>query len=129
MVVVTLIPEALWGSERAEGTCLISLHCSYSGGLMKIVSFIHERKVIIKILDHLGLGKGAEPKRNRAPPFPVDSCGGTSIEPYDDGWFNMRRILLMCNHCEIALESGSGHGSFGVSVIKYQIVSDLIRLL
>lgn len=42
--------------------------------------------MIIKILAHLGLLKQGEPKRKRAPPVPVDTCGGTSIEPYDDGW-------------------------------------------
>jgi len=50
---------------------------------MKIVSFINERKVIIKRLNHLGLLKGVKPKRDRAPPVPVDTCGGTSIAPYD----------------------------------------------
>lgn len=53
---------------------------------MKIVSFICEHRVVKKILAHLGLLRGAEPKCNRAPPVPVDTCGGTSIEPYDDGW-------------------------------------------
>jgi hypothetical protein len=62
------------------------LLCSHCGSLMKIISFIYERKVIIRILDHLGLLKGAKPKRDRAPPVSVDTCGGTSIEPNDDGW-------------------------------------------
>ncbi len=49
-------------------------------------SLISERKVIIRILGHLGLLKGVQPKRNRAPPVPADTCGGKRIEPYDDGW-------------------------------------------
>ena len=61
---------------------------------MKLVSFISRRKVITKILDYLGLGKGAEPKRNRAPPFPVDSSGGTSIEPYDAGWLEYEKDFI-----------------------------------
>jgi len=34
---------------------------------MKIISFIYERKVIKKILDHLGLFDGTQPERKRAP--------------------------------------------------------------
>lgn len=53
---------------------------------MKIVSFIYERKVIGKILDHLGLRNTATPRRNRAPPAPEIRAAGTTVEPYDDGW-------------------------------------------
>lgn len=62
------------------------LLCPHCGGLMKTISFICERKVITKILDHLGLLKEGGPKRNRAPPIHVAKCAGTIIEPYDDGW-------------------------------------------
>jgi hypothetical protein len=53
-------------------------------GLMKIVSFIYEHRVIKKILAHLGLSEEAKSKRERAPPYP--KMVETIIEPYDDGW-------------------------------------------
>jgi len=53
---------------------------------MKIISFIYERKVIKKILDHPGLYKEDKAKRNRAPPGPITKCVGTNVELYDDGW-------------------------------------------
>ena len=52
---------------------------------MKIISFIYERKVIKKILDHLGLYKEDKSKRNRAPPVFSDFVERI-IEQYDDGW-------------------------------------------
>jgi hypothetical protein len=51
---------------------------------MRIISFIYERKVIRKILDHLGVTEEVKPKRKRAPPSPPTV--ETIIEPYDDGW-------------------------------------------
>jgi hypothetical protein len=60
------------------------LLCRHCGSLMKIVSFIYERKVIKKILDHLGLYEG-KPMRNRAPPVSRDFIERI-IELYDDGW-------------------------------------------
>lgn len=61
------------------------LLCPHCGNSMKIVSFIYERKVIKKILRHLGLYEEDMPMRNRAPPA---SPGFVEriIEPYDDGW-------------------------------------------
>lgn len=38
------------------------------------------------ILDHIGLRKECEPKRNRAPPVSVTKCAEKIVEPYDDGW-------------------------------------------
>ena len=52
---------------------------------MKTISFIYERKVIRKILDHLGVYNEDKSKRKRAlPAFPdfVERI----IEQYDDGW-------------------------------------------
>jgi hypothetical protein len=52
---------------------------------MKIISFIYERKVIKKILNHLGLYEEDKPKRNRAPP-PSRDFVERIIESYGDGW-------------------------------------------
>jgi hypothetical protein len=60
------------------------LLCPHRGGLMRIISFIYERKVIKKILDHLGVIEEVKLKRERAPPSPPTV--ETIIEPYDDGW-------------------------------------------
>jgi hypothetical protein len=51
---------------------------------MKIISFIYERKVIKKILDHLGIFQKQEHKRG--PPPLTKKCSERVIEPYDDGW-------------------------------------------
>jgi hypothetical protein len=80
------IPPLVWRECIKKVWEVDPLLCSHCGSLMKIISFIYERKVIIRILDRLGLLKGAQPKRKRAPPVPADTCGGTRIEPYDDGW-------------------------------------------
>ena len=53
-------------------------------GLMKIISFIYERKVIKKILDHLGIFQKQEQKRG--PPPSPKKCPERVVEPYDDGW-------------------------------------------
>ena len=62
----------------------LRLICSHCGGLMKIVSFIYEHRVIKNILDHLGLSEETKSKRERAPPFP--QTVETVIELYADGW-------------------------------------------
>lgn len=80
------IPPLAWRECIKKVWEVDPLHCSHCGSLMKNISFIHERKVIIRVLDHFGLLKGAKPKRNRAPPVPADTWGGTRMEPYDDGW-------------------------------------------
>jgi len=41
--------------------------CPHYGGLMTLVSVIYERKLINKILDHLGLLKESKPKRSGSP--------------------------------------------------------------
>lgn len=51
-------------------------------GLMKLISY--ERKMIKKILDHLGLPEEAKSKRKRARPH--QNFAETIIEPYEDGW-------------------------------------------
>lgn len=61
------------------------LLCPHCGNLMKIKCFIYERKVIKKILDHLGLYEEDKPKRNRAPPISRNFVERI-IESYDDGW-------------------------------------------
>lgn len=99
------IPPLVWRECIKKVWEVDPLLCSHCGDLMKLNSFIYEKKVIIKILDHLELLKGTEPKRNRAPPVLVGTCRGTNIEPYDDGWPEYEEPLLMCKHCEIA--SGS----------------------
>jgi len=53
---------------------------------MRIISFVVERKVIRKILDHLGVYHDLS-QRNRAPPIEKATTEPTiSIEPVDDGW-------------------------------------------
>jgi hypothetical protein len=59
---------------------------------MKIISFIYERKVIKKILAHLGLSEEAKSKQERAPPFP--QMVETIIEPYDDGWPDYEEFFI-----------------------------------
>ena len=61
------------------------LVCTHCCGLMKVISFIYEREVIKKILDHLGLSEEDKPNGTRAPPFPK-KCVETILESYDDGW-------------------------------------------
>lgn len=61
------------------------LLCRDWDSLMKIISFIYERKVIKKILNHLGLYEEDKPKRNRAPP-PSRDFVERIIESYGDGW-------------------------------------------
>jgi len=94
MVVVTLIPEAFWVSERAEVPVLSRCFVAIAVDWWRLWVSSLSGRWSPKILDYLGLGKGAEPKRNRAPPFPVDSSGGTSIEPYDAGWLEYEKDFI-----------------------------------
>ena len=60
---------------------------------MKTISFIYERKVIRKILDHLGVYNEDKSKRKRAlPAFPdfVERI----IEQYDDGWPDYKELFV-----------------------------------
>ena len=54
---------------------------------MKLMNFIHERKIINKILDHLGLYEENKPKRDSGPPVIRDFIERI-IERYDDGWLD-----------------------------------------
>jgi hypothetical protein len=80
------VPPLMWRECIKKIYEVDPLHCPHCGGVMRIISFIYERKVIKKILDHLGLLKKGEAKRKRAPPLPVLQCRGRRVEPYDDGW-------------------------------------------
>ncbi len=51
---------------------------------MKIIIFIYERKVIKKILDHLGIFQEQEHKRG--PPSSPKESPERVIELYDDRW-------------------------------------------
>jgi hypothetical protein len=53
---------------------------------MRIISLIYERKVIKKILDHLGLFEESKPQRKRGPPQLPAKPLETITEPYDDRW-------------------------------------------
>lgn len=79
------IPALMWRECIKKIWEVDPLLCQHCGGLMKVVSFIYERKVIKKILDHLGLYEEDKSKRNRAPPASPDFVERI-IEPYDDGW-------------------------------------------
>jgi hypothetical protein len=59
--------------------------CPHCDSLMKLIICIYERKVIRKILDHLGLYEEDKPNRDRAPPVSQD-VAERIIESYDDGW-------------------------------------------
>jgi hypothetical protein len=54
---------------------------------MRIISFINDRKVICKILDHLGLSDGMA-DRKRAPPAQEKdiTMHAVVLEAADDGW-------------------------------------------
>jgi hypothetical protein len=60
------------------------LLCTHCGNLMIIISFIYERKIIKKILDHLGMYEEDKSKGNRAPPPSPDVK--RIVEQYGDGW-------------------------------------------
>jgi len=79
------IPQLMWRECIKKIWEVDPLLCPHCGSLMKLISFIYERKVIRKILDHLGLYKKDKSKRNRAPPAFPDFVERI-IEQYDDGW-------------------------------------------
>jgi hypothetical protein len=79
------VPPLMWRECIKKIWEVDPLLCKHCGGMMKIISFIYERKVIRKILDHLGLCKEDKSKRNRAPPAFPDFVERI-IEHYDDGW-------------------------------------------
>jgi len=79
------VPLLVWRECIKKVWEVDPLICTHCGGLMKVISFIYERKVIKKILDHLGLSEEDKPNRKRAPPFP-EKCVETILESYDDGW-------------------------------------------
>jgi hypothetical protein len=72
------------GSRSTAGYSPNPLLCSHCGGLMKIIIFIYERKVIKKILDHLGIFQ--EQEHTRGPPSSPKESPERVIELYDDGW-------------------------------------------
>jgi hypothetical protein len=78
-------------AEQLQGE-LDPLLCSHCGGLMKIVSFIYEHRVIKKILAHLGLLLGEEQKRG--PPALPKKCSEIVAEPFDDGWPEYEEIVI-----------------------------------
>jgi len=78
------VPPLVWRECIKKIWEVDPLLCPHCGSLMKILSFIYERKVIKKILDHLGLSEEARQKRERAPPPSI--MVERIIEPYDDGW-------------------------------------------
>ena len=57
---------------------------------MKIVSFICERKVIGKILEHLGLFQ----EQKRGPPQPPKKCPERVVEPCDDSWPEYEKPII-----------------------------------
>jgi hypothetical protein len=71
--------------------------CRHCGGQMKIISFIYERKVIKKIVDHLGLLKEVTPQRSSAPPAPLSKYSKTNSEPYNDGWSEYEELFVDVN--------------------------------
>jgi hypothetical protein len=79
------IPQLMWRECIKKIWEVDPLLCPHCGSLMKLVSFIYERKIIKKILDHLGLYEEDKPTRDRAPPFSRDVIERI-IESYDDGW-------------------------------------------
>jgi ribosomal protein S27E len=79
------IPQLMWRECIKKIWEVDPLLCPHCGNLMKIVSFIYERKIIKKILDHLGLHEEDKPQRNRAPPSAQDWIERI-VESYDDGW-------------------------------------------
>jgi hypothetical protein len=78
------IPPLVWSECIKKVWDVDPLLCSQCGGLMKIVSFIYEHRVIKKILAHLGLLRGEEQKRG--PPAPPKKCSEVVVVPFDDGW-------------------------------------------
>jgi hypothetical protein len=56
------IPPLVWRECIKKVWEVDPLLCSHCGGLMKIVSFIYEHRVIKKILVHLGLLRGGRTK-------------------------------------------------------------------
>ncbi len=62
------IPQLMWRECIKKIWEVDPFLCPHCGNLMKIISFIYARKVIKKILNHLGLYEKDKPKRNRALP-------------------------------------------------------------
>lgn len=81
------VPPLTWRECIKKVWEVDPLLCPHCGGLMKLISFIYERRVIKKILTHLGSYEEDKLKRNRAPPSSPDFIERI-IEQYDDGWLN-----------------------------------------
>ncbi len=87
------IPPLVWRECIKKVWEVDPLLCSHCGGLMKIVSFIYEHRVIKKILAHLGLLLGEEQKRE--PPTPPKKCLAVVVEPFDDGWPEYEELFTL----------------------------------
>jgi len=79
------VPPLMWRECIKKTWEVDPLLCKHCGGMMKIISFIYEWKVIRKILVYLGLYKEDKSKWNRVPPAFQDFVERI-IEQYDDGW-------------------------------------------
>lgn len=79
------IPSPVWRECIKKIWEVDPLECPRCKAEMKIISFIHERAVIRKILKHLDLW---EEKRSRPPPPVTLQISETALryEPVDDGW-------------------------------------------
>ena len=89
------VPPLMWRECIKKIWEVDPLLCKHCGGMMKIISFIYERKVIKKILDHLGLYNEDKSIRNRAPPLLRISSKELSSHMTMAGP-TMRSRLLMC---------------------------------
>jgi hypothetical protein len=78
------IPSKTWRECIKKVWEVDPLVCPHCQAEMKTVSFISEKTVIRRILDHLGLWTKIKPV-SRPPPLPAEVCESW-YEPLDDGW-------------------------------------------
>ena len=83
------IPPKTWRECIKKVWEVDPLECSRCHAEMNIISFITEKDVIRKILEHLNLWPQQSTKAGRAPPElnPAHIVRETNYgEPFDDGW-------------------------------------------
>lgn len=78
------VPPLVWWERIKKVWEVDPLLCSHCGGLMKIISFIYERKAVRKILGHLG--RFQEQEKKRGSPRSPKKCTKRVVEHYDDDW-------------------------------------------
>ena len=86
------IPQLMWRECIKKVWEVDPLSCPKCTGEMRIISFIYKKKVIKKILIHLGVNQ--EKHNQRAPPITEPEYTEPETVTFDDGWQEYEEAVI-----------------------------------